>query len=100
MYSPFYNSRFNYHYPNNYNNMHKQPYNFKDAHKPNENKVKEIPTPKKEEQSFIDNTQIFQIFGLNLHFDDLLLIALLLFFYFEGIKDELLFISLILLLLT
>ena len=42
----------------------------------------------------------FEIFGINLHFDDILLICLLLFLYNEGINDQLLFISLILLLLS
>ena len=43
---------------------------------------------------------IFEIFGLKLHQDDLLLIGLILFLYTEGVKDEFLFISLILLLLS
>ena len=42
----------------------------------------------------------FQFFGLNLHFDDILLICLLLFLYNEGVKDQFLFISLIMLLLS
>lgn len=43
---------------------------------------------------------IFEIFGLKIYFDDLLIICILLFLYQEGIKDEYLFISLILLLLS
>jgi len=42
----------------------------------------------------------FEIFGLKLYFDDLLIICLLLFLYNEGVNDQLLFISLIMLLLT
>ena len=42
----------------------------------------------------------FQIFGLTLHFDDILLICLLFFLYKENVQDNLLFISLILLLLS
>lgn len=42
----------------------------------------------------------FEIFGIKLHFDDILLICLLLFLYNEGVKDQILFISLIMLLLS
>ena len=42
----------------------------------------------------------FQLFGITLYFDDILLIFLLLFLYNEGVKDQFLFISLILLLLS
>ncbi len=42
----------------------------------------------------------FEIFGLKLYFDDILLICLLFFLYEEGVKDQELFISLILLLLS
>jgi hypothetical protein len=44
--------------------------------------------------------EAFQIFGLTLHFDDILLICLLFFLYKEKVHDNLLFISLILLLLS
>ena len=42
----------------------------------------------------------FEIFGLKLYFDDILLICLIFFLYQEGVKDDELFISLILLLLS
>lgn len=42
----------------------------------------------------------FYILGIKLHFDDLLLICLLFFLYSEGVKDEWLFIALLLLLLS
>lgn len=45
-------------------------------------------------------SEYFEIFGLKLHFDDLLLICLIFFLYNEGVKDQFLFISLILLLLS
>ena len=41
-----------------------------------------------------------EILGLKLYFDDLLLICLILFLYHEDVKDNYLFISLILLLLS
>lgn len=46
------------------------------------------------------NSDFFEIFGLKLYFDDLLLICLIIFLYNEGVKDQFLFISLILLLLS
>lgn len=44
--------------------------------------------------------ECFEIFGLKLHFDDLLIIALLFFLYQEEVKDTYLYIALILLLLS
>lgn len=46
-----------------------------------------------------DNT-LFEILGIKIHFDDLLILCILLFLYQENINDEYLFISLILLLLS
>lgn len=47
-----------------------------------------------------ERDEIFKIFGINLYFDDILLISLIFFLYSEGVKDDYLFISLILLLLS
>ena len=47
-----------------------------------------------------NDNSIFEIFGIKLHSDDILLICLIFFLYKEGVKDEYLFISLILLLLS
>ena len=44
--------------------------------------------------------ECFEIFGLKLHFDDLLIICILFFLYQEDVKDTYLYISLILLLLS
>ncbi|MCI8620913.1 MAG: hypothetical protein HFJ50_03870 [Clostridia bacterium] len=43
---------------------------------------------------------IFEIFGIKLYFDDILIVSLLFFLYSEGVEDNLLFIALILLLLS
>ena len=48
----------------------------------------------------IDADYFFELFGLKLYFDDILLMCLLFFLYNEGVRDDELFISLILLLLT
>lgn len=50
--------------------------------------------------SSYDEEQYFEIFGIKLHFDDLLIIALLFFLYQEDVKDTYLYIALILLLLS
>lgn len=47
-----------------------------------------------------DEIPLFQIFGIQLFSDDLLLLALIFFLYQEGVKDQSLFIALILLLLS
>lgn len=47
-----------------------------------------------------EEEQFISILGIHLHFDDLIILALLFFLYNEGVKDEGLFICLILLLLT
>lgn len=46
------------------------------------------------------NEPIIEIFGINLYLDDLIILSILFFLYKEGVQDELLFISLILLLLS
>lgn len=50
------------------------------------------------ENDFENN--FIELFGIRLYFDDLLLICLIWFLYKEEVKDNLLFISLILLLLS
>ncbi len=46
------------------------------------------------------DTPVFEIFGIKLFFDDVLIIALIFFLYNEGVRDDMLFISLILILLS
>lgn len=43
---------------------------------------------------------IFEIFGIRLFLDDILIISLIFFLYNEGVRDNLLFVSLILILLS
>lgn len=47
-----------------------------------------------------DDEECFEIFGLKLYYDDILLICLIFFLYQEDVKDQNLFIALILLLLS
>lgn len=60
---------------------------------------------KEEEKENIENraereNTVFEIFGIKLYFDDILIISLILFLYNEGVRDNLLFISLILILMS
>jgi len=78
------------------------------------NRNTQIPTPsnrqikahqeevksQKETSNKPNNDSIFEIFGIKLYFDDILLICLIFFLYNEGVQDQYLFIALILLLLS
>ena len=89
------------------NNMNKQAFEnpkrtqshlHKPSHNSNQSKAK-----KEIEHSIdskYDETIMFELFGIKLHQDDILLICLIFFLYNEGIKDEFLFVALILLLLS
>ena len=54
----------------------------------------------KEKISTNNSSYLLDLFGLKLYFDDILLICLIFFLCNEGVKDDELFIALILLLLT
>lgn len=56
-------------------------------------------TTKKESRN-LNDSPFFEIFGLSLYFDDVLLICLIFFLYQEGVQDEFLFMALIFLLLS
>lgn len=61
--------------------------------------IEPIPEKNSKKNNSKEN-YFFELFGLKLYFDDVLIICLLFFLYQEGVKDEELFISLILLLLS
>ena len=63
-----------------------------------EDKIIQEEKRRKEEDD--EDKVLFEIFGLELHYDDILLICLIFFLYQEGVKDQYLFIALILLLLS
>ena len=58
-----------------------------------------VDNPKNQDFSE-NNSQVFNILGITLYFDDILIICLLFFLYSEGVQDEMLFIALILLLIS
>ena len=55
---------------------------------------------RKESTASKEEKAIFEILGIKLYFDDLLLLCLIFFLYTEGVQDQYLLIALILLLLS
>ena len=82
----------------NYNNLHKSN-NLKKTNIQNEHYKNEYNINSKNQNLSEENT-IFEFLGIKLHSDDIILICLIFFLYNEGVKDEFLFIALILLLLS
>lgn len=91
-YSPFRNGYYSQNENNNFNSNNRE-----EKVKANKN---ENTDDKCETRDKSSNSPIFEIFGIKLFFDDILLICLIFFLYNEGVKDQSLFISLILLLLS
>ena len=93
----------NYNLNNFYNNIYNQnsQKNINPKTKNNLNcTLNETVEEKSIESKEIYEDKLFEVFGLKLFFDDILLICLIFFLYNEGVKDYYLFISLILLLLS
>ena len=59
-----------------------------------------IDSPDYSSNSTTAHSPFFEIFGIRLYFDDILIICLLFFLYQENVDDQLLFIALLLLLLS
>ena len=92
---PFYYRNHNY---NRQSRLNHANYEKKMEKKENFNKEDSQKRISQSAQSF-DNP-VFEIFGIKLFFDDILLISLIFFLYNEGVQDTYLFIALILLLLS
>ena len=101
-----YHNKYSSNFPNNYSNNHHTSYpnnyyknsNFSQSNN-NTSGVKSEKGFRNEKEEHVE-PELFEIFGIKLYFDDILLICLIFFLYNEGVKDQYLFISLILLLLT
>ena len=97
---PFYGFPFPYNRYNYYNyNLHNSSSalttpTYSKTQSNNNEKIEEKCIEDKKDEYFFD------LFGIHLYFDDILLICLIFFLYSEGVKDEGLFMALILLLLT
>ena len=61
---------------------------------------KNITQPKKEKANQQELPPLFSFFGINLYFDDVLILCILFFLYNEKVNDPYLFFTLVLLLLT
>lgn len=103
---PYYgNSRYGYRFPRyNYNVSHNS-YTSSNKNPKSNNNVKEDSSSKTDSMNDGETRSsscdfCFDFMGIKLYFDDILLICLILFLYNEGVKDQSLFISLILLLLS
>lgn len=72
-----------------------------DREAPSSNRFKEMcpPLDKMYQKETSPNVPVWEIWGIKLYSDDILIMGLLFFLYTEGVKDEMLFICLILLLL-
>ena len=107
---PYYNNSSSYNSTNNNNsNSNNKPcennksYNSKEKSESNSfSKLNKINSNNNSTNCSDEDTEnpMFEIFGIKLFFDDILLIALIFFLYTEGVKDQNLFISLVLLLLS
>jgi len=86
------NSRYN-----NINTKQKFKNNFTRTNFNNQKKIKE---DKKNITDTTNTAPLFNILGFDIYFDDFLLLSILIFLYKENIKDDYLFITLILLLLN
>ena len=96
---PYYNNYYGYNYYNRFNSSYsdsKQEYI--DSSTDKKNIV--LDTKESENNDSSDSEQVFEIFGIKLFFDDVLIISLLILLYNEGVKDYSLFISLVLLLIS
>lgn len=73
----------------------------RDKENQNEKEPPKKGRPNQDNHSFGNtDSPVFEIFGIQLFFDDILLISLIFFLYNEGVQDQFLFIALILLLLS
>lgn len=106
---PYMNFPYYRRYPNYYNKSNSSYYrkncnSYNEEKKENScqinDKCNNINISQKKENSEDETSEFIEIFGIKLFFDDILLICLIFFLYSEGIKDQYLFISLILLLLS
>ena len=96
-------------FPKSYQPTLKPSSHVKSISKNKNNTIKNIPQDIKKEtfcgadknvKTEKDDDVLFEIFGLKLFYDDVLLICLIFFLYQEGVEDQYLFIALILLLLS
>ena len=103
-YFPYYNryTRYGYSYPgvNINHSFLKKPLSSFDSTNSRVKKEEPKEDTQIEKEKEDASPVFFNLFGIELHFDDILLICLIFFLYSEGVEDQSLFIALILLLLS
>lgn len=101
---PFFYNNYQYRYPQNHNhntyNTSKATDSFKFDRDTKMVKNNIMSEKEKASETFDASEAFFEIFGLKLYFDDILIICILFFLYTEKVQDQELFMCLILLLLT
>ena len=107
MFPPFYRYPYYRNYPSYYNNYYRTIPNIN----PIDNKKEEVIPYEKQEKKTSSHTEtrtedsindkpLFEIMGIKLYFDDILLLCLIFFLYQEGTDDSFLMIALVLLLMS
>ncbi len=95
---PRFRKYYSYGYNNSYSfngNLPNLPSNY------NEKSIHKVEVQDKYKKNEANNdAPLFEVFGLKLYFDDVLIISLIFFLYQEGVQDQYLFTALILLLLS
>lgn len=103
-YSPYYYRNYNNYSSSRFNiPYYNEPYskmNNVNLNSVNSAEKESIRITSEKDNTEDEDREFINIFGLTLYYDDILLICLLFFLYNEGVKDQYLFISLILLLLS
>lgn len=95
-FSPFYNrNKRNFYKPNKKNEDINKKMQYEKSKNSDDEKIY-----KTQNKPLYSSTPIFELFGIQLYFDDILLISLIFFLYNEGVQDQFLLITLILLLLS
>jgi hypothetical protein len=116
----FYNNYYRYYRPyspnisNNYSASHYSTnkaellnsYNNNSYSNPNKQAYEQLSNKEKKSSKYCSSPfsnieePLFEVLGIKLYLDDIIIICLLFFLYQEGVQDEMLYISLILLLLS
>lgn len=94
--SPKYSPKVSYPSNQNMNQPHNTSLQKEFSNNEKENRLQNSKT----DTTRTSESALFEVFGIKLYFDDILLICLIFFLYNEGVQDQYLFISLILLLLS
>ncbi len=100
---PFYNYPYNYPYYRYYNGYYKndvQDLNIKKEEKDSITNSEQVSNTTNSKSSSEQEQPIFEIFGIKLYLDDLIILGLLFFLYQQNSKDEMLYIILFLLLFS